>query len=79
MFKGVFEAQTVVPASREEVWNYFGDPVQLEEMTEFPEVEVESSGKTEAGAEIRLYLYFLSKYLAPMATLFKIQKPAALF
>lgn len=58
MFKGVFEAQTVVAASREEVWNYFQDPVQLEEMTQFPEVEVESSGKTESGTEIRLYLYF---------------------
>lgn len=56
MFNGSIEYQTVVKASRIDVWNFFQDSKALEELTDFPKVSVLSNGTSNAGESVEIQI-----------------------
>ncbi|WP_252315640.1 hypothetical protein [Sinobaca sp. H24] len=56
MFNGSIEYQTVVKASRIDVWNFFQDSKALEELTDFPKVSVLSDGTSNAGESVEIQI-----------------------
>ncbi|MGY4689701.1 SRPBCC family protein [Salibacterium sp. K-3] len=52
MFRGTFQYQTLLPANRDEVWQFFNDPANLEKLTDAGGATVKQEG--ESGDELRI-------------------------
>ncbi|RSL29594.1 hypothetical protein D7Z54_30335 [Salibacterium salarium] len=57
MFQGHFTYQTIVKADKNDVWDFFENPRNLEELTTFPKVIVLSSDKTDIREVVKLRVY----------------------